>query len=73
MLVRTQPGRRAFDRARDRFDLRGLDDGMGDAAFAAVAVEYRRELWLWLTGDHIWAQCCAGLIGRVGRDLSQAP
>ena len=43
--------------------------GMAEAAFCAVVVAYRRELWLWLTGDRMWEQCCAGLIGRIGRRL----
>ncbi len=33
----------------------------------AVALGYRRELWLWLFGDRTWTQCCAGLIGRLRR------
>ena len=45
-------------------------DGMGEEAFSAVVLGYRRELWLWLTGDRMWEQCCAGLIGRIGRRLA---
>jgi hypothetical protein len=41
--------------------------GMGEEAFSTVVVDYRRELWLWLTGDRLWEQCCSGLIGRIGR------
>ncbi len=41
--------------------------GIDEAGFARVAIAYRRELWLWLLGDRAWAQCCAGLIGRVDR------
>jgi len=43
--------------------------GMDQATFSAVAVGYRREIWLWLTGDRTWEHCCAGLIGRIGRRL----
>ncbi len=46
--------------------------GMAEPAFSAVVVDYQRELWLWLTGDRLWEQCCAGLIGRVGRRLGRA-
>ena len=41
--------------------------GVDEASFVRVAIAYRRELWLWLLGDRTWAQCCAGLIGRVDR------
>ena len=41
--------------------------GIDETRFAEVATAYRRELWLWLVGDRTWAQCCAGLIGRVAR------
>jgi hypothetical protein len=44
--------------------------GMGEEAFSAVVLGYRRELWLWLVGDRVWVQCCAGLIGRVARRLA---
>lgn len=43
--------------------------GMDKETFSSVVVEYRRELWLWLAGDRKWEQCCAGLIGRIGRRL----
>ena len=33
-----------------------------------VACEsYARELWLWLVGERTWAQCSAGLCGRIAR------
>ena len=41
--------------------------GMGRAELGAVVGGYRREIWLWLTGERTWAQCCAGLIGRARR------
>lgn len=44
--------------------------GMDRAAFSAVVVGYRRELWLWLAGDRTWEQCGTGLIGRIGRRLA---
>ncbi len=43
--------------------------GTCEETFAAVVVGYRRELWFWLLGDRMWTQCCAGLIGRLGRRL----
>lgn len=43
--------------------------GMEADALSAVATAYRREIWLWLVGDRAWDQCCAGLIGRIGRRL----
>jgi hypothetical protein len=43
--------------------------GMDEPAFSSVVANYRRELWLWLTGDRTWEQCCSGLIGRLGRRL----
>ncbi len=39
------------------------------AAFGVLALSYRREIWIWLAGERTWAQCCAGLIGRIGRRL----
>lgn len=41
--------------------------GTREETFAAVVVGYRRELWLWLLGERMWKQCCAGLIGRLER------
>ena len=35
--------------------------------FTDVVVAYRRELWLWLAGEHTWAHCCSGLLGRLAR------
>ena len=42
-------------------------DERGFEAFAAVALGYRRELWLWMVGDRTWEQCSVGLVGRLGR------
>jgi len=41
--------------------------GVTRAAFGALALGYRRELWLWLAGERTWDQCCSELIGRVAR------
>jgi hypothetical protein len=43
--------------------------GLDREAFVSLVVGYRRELWLWLGGERPWAQCCAGLIGRIERRL----
>jgi hypothetical protein len=43
--------------------------GLHRAAFEALLTGYRRELWLWLAGERTWAQCCAGLAGRVDRRI----
>jgi hypothetical protein len=32
-----------------------------------VCENYARELWLWLAGERTWAQCSAGLYGRIAR------
>jgi hypothetical protein len=45
--------------------------GLTQEAFALIALEYRRELWLWLAGERTWAQSCSGLMGRVTRRLAQ--
>jgi hypothetical protein len=39
--------------------------------FSQIVVGYRREIWLWLAGERVWAQCCSGLVGRVGRRIAQ--
>jgi hypothetical protein len=39
--------------------------------FERIVLAYRREIWLWLAGERIWTQCCAGLLGRVGRRMVQ--
>ncbi|MGH9091711.1 MAG: hypothetical protein ACRDZR_10100, partial [Acidimicrobiales bacterium] len=43
--------------------------GVDRAAFGALLAGYRREVWLWLAGERTWAQCCAGLVGRVDRRI----
>ena len=43
--------------------------GVGEERFVELVIAYRREIWLWLTGDRIWSHCCAGLIGRVSRRM----
>jgi hypothetical protein len=44
--------------------------GMSEDELAHVVLDYRREIWLWLAGERTWAQCCSGLIGRIGRRLA---
>jgi hypothetical protein len=39
--------------------------------FDGIVLGYRREIWLWLAGERIWSQCCAGLIGRLSRRIGQ--
>ncbi len=46
--------------------------GMSGERFESIVLEYRREIWLWMGGERTWEQCCAGLIGRLGRRLDQA-
>jgi len=43
--------------------------GFGRDEFVDAVTEYRRELWLWLIGDRIWAQFVSGLAGRVARRM----
>jgi hypothetical protein len=43
--------------------------GWSEADLRETVLDYRRELWLWLVGERTWAQCCSGLIGRIGRRL----
>ena len=43
--------------------------GVTEEALAAIVGGYRREVWLWLAGERTWAQCCSGLLGRIGRRL----
>jgi hypothetical protein len=43
--------------------------GMTPDDLALVVKSYQREIWLWLAGERTWAQCCSGLIGRIGRRL----
>jgi hypothetical protein len=41
--------------------------GMGRERLRQIAVDYRRELWLWVMGERTWEQCAGGLLGRVER------
>lgn len=43
--------------------------GMPRERLVQIAVDYRRELWLWVMGERTWAQCASGLRGRVLRRL----
>ncbi len=45
--------------------------GVTPDEFEGIVLGYRREIWLWLAGERIWTQCCAGLIGRVSRRIGQ--
>jgi hypothetical protein len=47
--------------------------GLDEAWLRRLAVDYRRELWLWVAGERTWAQCAGGLLGRVRRRLPEAP
>jgi hypothetical protein len=41
--------------------------GVDRASLGRLLSGYRREVWLWMAGERTWDQCCAGLIGRIGR------
>jgi hypothetical protein len=41
--------------------------GFSRDEFVDIMTDYRRELWLWLVGDRVWAQFISGLAGRVAR------
>lgn len=41
--------------------------GMERERLRQIAVDYRRELWLWVMGERTWEQCAGGLLGRVQR------
>ena len=43
--------------------------GIGRERLRQIAVDYRRELWLWVMGERTWDQCAGGLLGRVQRRL----
>jgi len=47
--------------------------GVDRAGLVGVARAYDRELWLWVMGERTWAQCAAGLAGRVRRRLPPRP
>ncbi len=44
--------------------------GISRDDFAAMVVENRRELWLWLAGERTWVHACSGLLGRVTRRIA---
>lgn len=44
--------------------------GLREEALGQIVLGYRREVWLWLTGERTWAQCCSGLIGRINRRVA---
>lgn len=41
--------------------------GMSEDDLARLVLDYQREIWLWLSGERTWVQCCSGLIGRISR------
>ncbi|HVB04998.1 MAG TPA: hypothetical protein VNF07_01965 [Acidimicrobiales bacterium] len=41
--------------------------GLTAAAFRAIVLAYRQEVWLWGRGDRSWEQMMEGLRGRVLR------
>jgi hypothetical protein len=41
--------------------------GVGREAFDALVAGYGLELWLWVMGERTWAECAAGLAGRLAR------
>jgi hypothetical protein len=43
--------------------------GIDEDELGRIVDGYRRELWLWMAGERTWAQCCAGLIGRIDRRI----
>lgn len=47
--------------------------GVDEMALAAIVLGFRREIWLWLSGERAWQQCCSGLIGRVVRRVPARP
>jgi hypothetical protein len=44
--------------------------GVGEDQLATIVAGYGREVWLWLAGERTWAQCCSGLLGRLGRRIN---
>jgi hypothetical protein len=43
--------------------------GLSRERFIQIITDYRREVWLWLSGERTWEQSISGLAGRVGRRL----
>jgi hypothetical protein len=46
--------------------------GLSEGELEQIVLDYRREVWLWLAGERMWAQCCSGLIGRITRRFAQS-
>ncbi len=46
--------------------------GLDEDELRVIVLGYRREVWLWLAGERIWAQCCSGLIGRITRRIADS-
>jgi hypothetical protein len=44
--------------------------GVSEEDLEQIALDYRREIWLWLAGERTWSQCCSGLIGRITRRIA---
>ncbi len=44
--------------------------GVDEEELERIVLGYRREIWLWLTGERTWSQCCSGLIGRINRRIA---
>ena len=51
----------------DRWGAELERSGVGRERLRQIAVDYRRELWLWVMGERTWEQCGGGLLGRVQR------
>ena len=47
--------------------------GLDEDELRLIVLGYRREVWLWLAGERMWAQCCSGLIGRITRRIADSP
>ena len=54
-----------WDRWRSSLEPVGLER----ETFVDIAVDYGREIWLWIIGERRWEQCVEGLAGRVERRL----
>jgi hypothetical protein len=46
--------------------------GLDEDELRMIVLGYRREIWLWLAGERVWAQCCSGLIGRITRRIADS-
>jgi hypothetical protein len=56
----------------DRWGAELERSGVGRERLRQIAVDYRRELWLWVMGERTWEQCAGGLLGRVWRRVPGA-